>query len=177
MSGMFDLWLSVRRSVTVWTVALIIVIGVGLWFCGKAQAASIEARVGDRDGATLGVAGDATFHVERSGPVTAGFLLEFGEDDSVTLMGRLSKVWPGRVVAYAGLGAGIAIEEVPTIDTFHQKYRGATDREAGLAVEAFAGLRGAIKPGVVWLVEAQARDVEVNDGFGVSAGLRFRCGQ
>lgn len=146
---------------------------------------AFEARAGDRDGATFfGLAFDAPFHVERS--VSAGALLEFGEDDSVTLLARLAKAWPNRVTPYVGLGVGVAFQEVPVQslaippDGRHGRsytVTAGTEQDAGLALEAFAGLRGAIKPGLLWFVEASARDQQVNDGVGAAVGLRWRCGQ
>lgn len=148
---------------------------------GAVQASVLEARVGDRDGATLGLGWDAPVKCARVGAV-----LEFGEDDSVLLMGRVAYAKPaGKVVFYFGGEAGLAFEEQPvqslTIppDGRHGRSYSVTEASedtTGLAVGAFAGVRGPFRPGtgMGWFVEALARDTELTSGAGFAAGLRFR---
>ena len=147
-----------------------------------AQAAPVfEARAGDRDGATLGLGWDAPVKCARVGAV-----LEFGADDSILLMGRVAYAKPaGKVVFYFGGEAGLAFEEAATQtrtippDGRHGRSYSVTEAsgdEAGLAVGAFAGVRGPFRPGtgMGWFVEALARDTELTSGAGFAAGLRFR---
>lgn len=181
---MRDLWVSLRRSVTFWVVVAAVTTLVVIGACGSANAADYEVRGGYRDGATVGFMAEAPVKQAH-----VGGLLEFGEDESVSLVARVSKLWSGyKVRPYIGAGAGVALQEVTTVQSFmpgrhhdeegERSYRPfvveTTDTDSGLVLEGFVGLRGTITPGVLWNVELSARDTEAEDGPAVAAGIRFR---
>lgn len=183
MSGLLDFWISVRRTVTIWVVVTALAVMVGVFLCGRAQAATTtEARFGDRDGTTFGLGVDKAINDRAS----AGALLELGEDDAASIMGRTVRVWNVKCVQFVlGVDAGFAIEpetDPALVDVTPGKAHAFTatvdtKQESGFAVGAVAGVRGVFKanrPGFGWILEVTARDGPVNDGVGFTAGLRFK---
>jgi len=167
-----------------WTIGVfVVVILASFYFCGKASAAEpiTEVRGGYREGAIAGILVEGKVEKAR-----IGGLLEFSEDDAVALLGRVT--WAkqaGRVGFYAGLGAGIAFEDEPLslsiVDKDGDERHGRRslvvsggDKEAGFACEALGGVRGMIRPGLMWNIEVMARDSQAKGGFGTTIGLRFK---